>query len=176
VRIGRLGHGRRGCRRGDWSGGGRRASAETCIEVREMSAAQPGAAPEARAVAGLVDGIFLDLCFDMGTATFAAAVLDASATRVGNTTYAYILVELFNLGPQAASSALAVFLTDEQGRGGRMDEVPDEEDYLARVRSAGAITPFDIVPVGQTMRVLFVFSVPPGARALALAPSPICYF
>lgn len=165
----------RECVRLDWRGGGRQESAETCFEVHEATAPAAGPAPATDPVARLAGEIFLDLCFQKGQATFAAEVIEATPVQFGGGTYAYVLVDLFNLGPQPATAALAVFLIDERERGGWMEEVADEADYLARAQRAGALTPFDTIPLGQTVRVLFLFRVPPGARVLALSPNPVCF-
>ena len=159
----------RRCLRLDWSGaGGQSGSAETCIE------ALAGELPAVDAISGLVGRLSLDLCFLRTTATFFGRTLDASAAVFGGVTYAYVLVELSNYGPQSAAPLLAVVLFDDQFRGDRMREVPDEADYRARQRQAAALSPWDTIGRGQTERVLFVFPVPPGARVLALSPNPIC--
>lgn len=137
--------------------------------------AAAGDPPAAGAVPGLVGQTHFELCFSRGTATFSGTVLDATAVEHGGVTYAYVLVELFNRGPRAAAAVLAVVLFDEQFRGDRMQHIPDEADYLARAARAGALTAFDPVPLRQSVPVLFVFAVPPGAAVLALSPHPICY-
>lgn len=143
-----------------------------------VARAQSAAPAEAGAVGALRGQLFLDLCFDRGSARFAASVLEAEATRIGDATYAYVLVELFNFGPSAATSALAVHLVDDRGFGDWMDYLPEEAEgeYVARLLAAGALSPIDPVPVGRSVPVLFLFPVAPGARALVLAPHPLCFF
>ncbi len=157
------------CMRVEWSGAGQRGSAQACYDLL------PGDPPAASAVPELIGQHAFELCFSKGTATFSGTVLDATAVQYSGVTYAYVLVELFNRGPHPAPSVLAVVLFDDRFRGDRMQHIPDEPEYLARARSAGALTAFDAVPLRQSVRVLYVFTVPPGAQVLALSPHPICY-
>lgn len=131
--------------------------------------------PEAALVESLIGTVYLELCFTPRT-VFTGQVLDAGAARANGQLYAFVLMELSNRGPDAANSASAVLLIDQDFNGGRMTaDVPDEDDYYALAEELGAITPFDVIDVRETALVLFVFVVPPGAQTLALSPNPFCY-
>ncbi len=131
--------------------------------------------PEAM-VEELIGQVYFDLCFTP-SAMFDGQVRDAAVEEANGKYYAFVLMELYNKGPQTENSASAVLLVDQDFNGGRMTaDVPDEDEYFALVEELGAITPFDAIPVRTYADVLFVFVIPPGAYALGLSPNPTCHY
>ena len=127
-------------------------------------------------VAELIGQVYFDLCLTP-EAVFDGQVLDAAVEEANGKFYAFVLMELYNKGPETENSASAVLLVDQDFNGGRMtDDVPDEDEYFALVEELGAITPYDPIPERTYAEVLFVFVIPPGALALGISPNPICYY
>ena len=124
----------------------------------------------------LVGQVYFDLCFTPRT-VFDGQVLATAVEAANGKLYAWVLMELYNKGPDAGESVQAVLLVDQDFSGGRMtNDVPDAGEYLAALEELGAISPYDVIPARTTAEVLFVFVIPPGARALGLSPNPICHY